>query len=441
MTEDTEATEKGLLEDEKRFATRQKELWAKHPGATLRKGWFTEVQNNHQQLRKVIGGIRLVKTISLDEGQAKADKKVCQPLINELKKITPMIGTRLGFLGLDDDALLSPTINTGSHNVLRTGKAINQWANQDYYVVKSSEKLKQVNKIVSDLGNQWARARCEKVEYQVNLSTAAMAFMLLGHYLVDDDSCFKNGGCNHHHKHILGSTTDTYVMLVKQNDKVISRCWGFASSGYTVFNTTNLYLGKGVLEGNILNAKKVFFADLLQKDPKEIEIHENKAEIGYDDDRELPYMNDYGVFSFAAKKEINTQTLDVDGSGPESSRCPNCGEQFDDREGWQIVDGDMSCVECVSDSTRLSDGTYTLCDTVSLKHPKGKTTIIREDDLPHDSFECSECGLHCVKEILGAAVQNDYGTWSDEYDVCRGCLRNHYRKVKGEYVRKTAVEV
>ena len=427
-----------LVESERRFKERQRELWKKHPGATIVDGWFKQVQESHRKLREAIGGVRLVKKIALEATQAKADKKACMPLIKQLKAEVPYIEQQLRYQGLEDDDLRSATINIGSHNVLRTGKAIMNWANGDYSFQQDKEKQKRVNKIISDLGNHWARARSDKVEYEVNLTTAAMAFMLLGHYLVDDQSCFRNGGCNHHHKHIIASTDDTFVMLVKNaEDKVISRCWGFASDNYKIFSTFNMYLGKGVLEGNVLNAKKAFFANHFGVDVGQIFCHEDKADVrmdrDYDDDG--VYINDYGVFSFTPEKQIKNQILGVNGIGPQMPICPHCDLDYEDHRGWEEIDGQLVCPECVEQATTLPGGVKTLRYTVEVKHPKGKIVVMLEDEVPHDAFTCRGCHYECVREIHGATINNPNYNWVMD-DYCRGCLKKDFRKKNGKYVEK-----
>ncbi len=372
------------------FKSWYEDFESKHSHSDLaNEAWFDKVQEQHQAIRELIGGIRLGRKVNLQAAQDAADEKACKPLFAQLENILPTIRSNIPDENMNK--LLMPTISLGSHKALRTGKAINSWASNILHNDRNkAAKLKQVNNIVAKLGQYWARSRTDNVEHDVLLTTSARAFALLGHYGPDGDSCFKQGSGNQHFKYNLAQCENSYVLLIKNaKSRNIARMWGFPSKKFDVFNICNVYFKEGVQEGNMIETLKSFFGSILKTNIDEMRMFENKIDVG-----EEVYQNDYGNWSFTALDKIGHQVLNTDHLG---FKCPHCDEKYDNQEDWGEVDEEMVCENCVDKAN--------ICDISDKRSFKETVQAVDQDGRFQDAFletlksgdygtyhKCTECG-------------------------------------------------
>ncbi len=260
------------------------------------KNEFEKCQQAHQKLRKVIKGLEVNQTVKLVNSIKPADKQEGLKLIDKLIDMHPDIKANMSFNYLNKEDFLYPTVRVGSHSGMRTSKYFSRY----FYGASSKE-----NKILSDLGKLWAKAKTSQVALETTLSTKAIDFLKLGHYgEVDKDSCFKNGNGGSD-KTNLALSGNSYVITFKEKDKIVARSWGFANKEFQVFNNCNLYLTEGTKEGNVIAALKQLFGNILNTNPERVNVLEHKiGSVGN------VYLNNYGLYSFTTKKDIGYQVIE-----------------------------------------------------------------------------------------------------------------------------------
>lgn len=287
---------------------------------TPNKQWFENVENSHDLVREKIGGVSIEKIVSVKQQNGPADRDLGMKVIQELENCltTSIYGTgfvqSLQLSNINKEDLLYPTITIGTHNSMKTSKFLSR------LMSKYSRNYDEYQDKISDMGKLWAKSKSKNATYQIELNTTAEAFVKLGHYDVDHDSCFKQNGGNKYDKLLLAQHKDTFIVTIKEKGKYIARGWGFYNNKSSVFNVCNLYLGKGVKEGDVLAALREFFKQLLGCE--EINIHESKISVEID-----VYQNPWGNFSFTDKKYIAPQAL--------ASNCGLCiVRYYDDDDDW-----------------------------------------------------------------------------------------------------------
>jgi hypothetical protein len=395
------------MENYKLFEKTQKEFVSKLGGRSYNKTWFDLVQENHSELRKRIGGVSLTKTVKIQSKQGKANKKNSDNIINQISEIVPNLDYCLKDFGLDRGALLLPYISIHSHNQNRTGKFLldvltnhiystydRQTARYIYPEETRSrtgsyeENKAKLNILISKLGSEWAKAKSKTAEFEITLSTAAMDFLNLGHYEVDIDSCFGQNGDREEDKALLGQNKNTFVIIIKNKEQIIARTWGFVDSKFTIYNTCNLYLGKYVQQGDIIEALKVFFAGLLDKDANDIFLHENFVDID-----DSVYRNDYGIYSFSAEEKIKYQLLEIDEYDIKRGyTCEGCGTVYDYDGEFDRIDGELRCLGCVDKANYCDHScSYTYEDLIQVKEQYGSIHVKQE--FAKFYKKCYECEM------------------------------------------------
>jgi len=301
---------------------------------TDKKEWFNKVQKTHSGLREFIGGIRRSRMIETNQGQKLLTKEQTRPIFNKLQGV---------FSGVISESILtSSLIKDGTHKAHKATNKIrsticqcldSSLRNGDMSEYVSAQKRIDLNNTMAELGQLWAKAKCDKRQIKVTLSTAAIAFLMLGHYRVDHDSCFGNDGVSRYAKLSVGQSDNTFVITLEENDTIVGRCWGFTTDDFSTFHTSNLYLST-MEEGTFTEAVKDFFIDLFGS---EIHISLNKTRIGHG-----IFHNPYARFSFSTLKNPDFVNWQPDSYIEEYNCCSRCG----DKKPLEWHNEKQACKDC-----------------------------------------------------------------------------------------------
>lgn len=232
--------------------------------------WFDSVQDAHLEIRKRLDGFQINSHFDLKDIQRSAEMSSAGPIISHICTILPAYKSTY-YLKTQD--LLSPTMR--DYKGIKTSKHISEYAK---VANLSDDQKKELDRLLSALGNEWAKARVKEQKVFTTLSTEAKAFALLGHYGADWNSCFKQGGAKNSNKFHLGECENTFVFLVHDTNckgvdsssKNWARAWGFFDPKQNVVNFTNLYLTKHLSQGNALEIMKLQAAQLLNANPSDV---------------------------------------------------------------------------------------------------------------------------------------------------------------------------
>ena len=306
-------TKEQYLEDYKGFCRRYDNFIEKNPGdgdydarEPDAQPYFDAVQESHYALREKIGGIRRVRDVSINAVEGRASEDKAKKYLDEIFKLIPHLPNALAKFNLDSNSLLGPNLQLKAHKIVKTGKFLTQ--ELERVPVRGSvyvSNLSDLNRQLSGLANLWEKTKRENDSYHVNMTTSALSFAMLGHYGVDDDSCFRQGHQNNSNKFTLGMCENSYVILFKKDNRYIARAWGFANEDLDVFNVTNYYLDAGIKLGNIKEACRLFFADLLDTKPESLFIEEDLVDSGNAD----IYLNGGSWTFLQSTSEADTQEL------------------------------------------------------------------------------------------------------------------------------------
>lgn len=245
------------------------------------RAWFERVEDTHRTLREIIGGIRVCSEYMLEAYQSVPPQEIMDEIIRSLRIYLPdyFADERVSVADLS-----SPNLPSG----MKTSKHIMQYAT-DFWG-KTHVYLPEVNKIVSKLGEAWAKAKTTEATIYTVLSTAAKAFCLLGHYGPDNNSCFRQGTGNSVSKYNLGERNNSFVFLIRSSpirvfepensDTILARMWGFVNTKDNVVNFCNYYPKAGFVEGNAFEACRRQAAQILGLGLDEITCTKNIIRIG-----------------------------------------------------------------------------------------------------------------------------------------------------------------
>ncbi len=245
--------------------------------------WFKSVEENHNELRKLIGGVRKHFIVRMEDTQSPADIIACKPYIDSIRD---NMSTYIDGVHVKYSDMLNANMPTG----IKTSKHIMQYAaNLSKIGLLKPECRKNVEKAVAKLGEQWAKAKTHKQEITVTISTAPKAFALIGHYGPDDCSCFRQGNTNAQHKFNLAVLSNTFVALFREGNIIVdepkdsknvrARMWGFYNPMDEVINFCNFYRQGQFPNGNALSALKEVCGTLFDTSADEIKCTDNIIRI------------------------------------------------------------------------------------------------------------------------------------------------------------------
>ncbi len=389
------------------------------------KKWWTKVEASHTNIRQKLGGVRKEYLFDIKSQQTPASKKDVDPIADEILRLVP--GYLEGYQ-LTRDVFLLPTITQGTHSAFKLTKHIKGYADQLYKQgVLSELNYKGLEKPLSKLGEVWAKAKTSEIQLEATISTSAKAFVLLGHYGPDPDSCFRNGSDKTRDKFVLGQSPDTFVISIskkKENkDKFVnvSRCFGFLSSNYsqTCLNTMNYYATPGFAEGDGIEVLKRIASDILQD---EVELHENIVEVteGY------VFQNPYGRWSFSKGKNSRMSRIPYtpDINHIKKFDCPQCGQRYPSDERWEDVDDIYICHKCarLANVCEMS-GAKTFGQLIEVLNNNNEEVNVHPK-VAEGMAKCSSCQKpHAISVDIGDGeiICND--CVETLYTECEACFR------------------
>jgi hypothetical protein len=403
------------------FQEEFKGIFNKYGGQPFDKDWFNKVQKAHKDIRKKIGGISYIADVTLETTQGKANIKKAKPIIDKIFAIYPLLRNRLEQHELTKEALLLPNISFDNHRQPKTVKTILAGFDEDGedYCDYNKER-KELEKELNKLALLWAKSKTHPAKYRVTLTTAAVAFAKLGHYGVDEGSCFAQGKDRDDNKALLGILDDTFVVLVEEKGKIIARFWGVVDEEYKIYSVCNFYMAKKVQEGNIITALKAFFASLMKMDENDLQVHEDTVKI---DDAVKLYHNKYGSFTFSNAENApdENEEFEIETTGKKVEClfvCPGCKEEYDDGPNDEFYTEEVDDIRCCPKCLRKAkycqhSGTYTLGEGVEVRQGGMQTWVKKE--FAKEYHKCSKCG-HLCDDINGgscsACSYNNINTWN-----------------------------
>lgn len=387
--------------------------------------WHSKVESSHQEIRGFLGGVRRERRYKLASQQGKLPIGMREYYTKEINAVVPNYFTNSGYT---PEILDLPTMTIGTHRAVRVAKTIRGQAEQILagYGLTDNDyrtKLKQLDKILSDLGSEWARARTSETEIEVNFSTSPRAFSLLGHLGPDSDSCWRQTSDKTWQKYTLGQSKNTFVVIISKPDaknkwKTVARCFGFAQKPFNIINLCNYYFAPGFAEGDGLAAIRMFIEDLWQDS---CEFHEDKIAIH---GKPLSvYQNPYGNWSFSKGKGSridDIQILRPDENNIRIFECPKCARIYKTDEDWYEVDEQFVCVRCVNAASRCElTGRYTFKPLVEYNDREGNVLMIHPDEAAKKQT-CCKCNnvFDAVEKV-------------DDTNVCKSCLEIFYTECDG----------
>lgn len=278
--------------------------------------WFNDVQKAHEDIREIIGDVRSSTIVEVEGFQGTPDVDACKPIIDAIFNKLPYL---YGDTPIRKEHLFSPTLSNGR----KTGKALLQYAERyskvqypDPNIAKAFLDI--LNNDVAKLGEQWAKVKTTDQEVVCLITTAAKAFVALGHFGPDNNSCWGQSGGNCNHKYLLGTIPDTFVCLIKTTSSrveepldsktVLGRLWGFIRND--IVNFCNFYPAPGFCEGNALEICRGAAASILGEHPEDISVLKDKIVVPQE--RGIWHNHKPGQpnWSFYKKgKDIKVQTL------------------------------------------------------------------------------------------------------------------------------------
>ncbi len=358
--------------------------------------YFTLVQKNHQNIRKLIGGLQCEMLVKLQTNQKPIDKQ-CGSLIKEIQQLVPDFAPYANkTYGTDKtmaELLSKPTMPNGTHSSVRVSKVLSTYA-RDY--VKNVEKIKEINKKISELGLEWGKYRTDNIDLKIEMLTNAQAFTNLGYYEVDNDSCWQQTAGNAINKYQIGISPDTFVILIKDTkDNILARMWGFLSED-NVFNTSNYYFKPKFNEGNAIESLKGFFAELLSTKSEKIYWNENLIMM-----EGVPFHNKYARWSFSKEETPKEQILVCD-TFDGRIICPICKRGFENKKDWTFIDEKLTCPKCQLKALLCPVLKKSTFNKIHAVIAKGDLVLICQDALELPEFEqsCRHCGYVTHKDAF-----------------------------------------
>lgn len=390
------------------------------------KSWPGKVDDAHQELREVLGGVSRTEDIVLKNVQAVVPFQMHDALSYELLLLIPKYFHEYA---VNRTYFKVPVREVEPQKDVRHGKHIQHWMTKNQI---DKETVQKVNNIVSKLGGIWSNYKTQNLVLKVKISTDPKDFALLGHRTVDPQSCFKHGGCNQVHKYILGASDHTFVCLVgcgpqfEDQDSVdlLARTWGFASADLDMFSIYNYYAKQEINQGNILQAISGMFAKVLGVEtphcdpnvPKLLTVYQNKG-FGQN------YRKSADV-KIPAERSFDSYYANARFDSP----CYKCTIHFI-RDDIEVIEGKFVCSHCVQELPRCEySGKRSIQPLINALGPDGNVIKISPAAVASgDFYTCNVTGTTVHKNN---AVRATNGYWMAKtaaieygYSECPDC---HY---------------
>lgn len=367
--------------------------------------WYDSVNKSHEKSREFLKGNLIEEKFNVDGEQKPLDLEKNKDLIEKIKDLIPEF---LRTYGYTDEIFKYPNISSGNHNSIRLTKAISAYA-RDLY--SSTSVTRSLDKLISNLGEEWAKNKTSKQEIAVTLSTTHKGFMLLGHYGPDYDSCWRQGSDKTRHKYAFAQSKDTFVITMarfepKVNKKInIARCVGFFNQQFNTINLMNYYFLPGFLEGDGLNAIELIAKKIFDKPVNFVE--------GFVLCDGGIWHNPYGNWSFSTNKKsmLETQVLESNFKDIDQLKCEICGIRVGSPNDISTVDEQRVCYRCYDKAKRCGiSNLLTFKPLVSVVNDYGDIILALPEVI--QTFEsCEKCGMK-ARSLIGV----------EESLYCQRCL-------------------
>ena len=361
---------------------------SKHGGFTpqIMKKWLERVNSSHKSLREKLGGIRFRKQYRISSTQ----KPLPQDLVDKYYTAFEVLfaGSEKTFPKEARELISFPTFSERNNDVRKTSK----WLSDLGRYIDNRDKNDEYFELISRLGEEWAKLRCEDKSYRVIITTAPRAFAILGHLGPDAGSCFSQGGSRANNKYALGQTTDSFICIVYSDDEnarkdaAIYRSLGFLK-GETL-NFFNGYLKSGIQEGDILSLLEQVSKDVLKSNTIHTSINVNHI------DGDVIYHNGYARWTFSTINPPKSKecVLTIDLRHVMVYECDLCQKTY---SNGVLVDDKIVCEYCLSKAYK--------CELTNIKTFEPLLEFYYESDgLPRVINVCKAV----FKDIVAKPCQN-----------------------------------
>jgi hypothetical protein len=399
--------------------------------------WFDLVEDAHIDIRSFLGGVEKDGIFDFEDcDPVIKDYSVIEPEIIRLTNILPGYFTDFKFAPKNMCYPLIPV--EGKFKGMKWSTHIAHYARNEKI---NKEQEKELSSIMATMNKKWLLEKTKKTSLRVVLSTHPAAFMMLGHYNCDGQSCFKDGGANHIHKYILGQTKDSYVGIISFSDNTkeyldldkpnVARFWGASNESHTIFNVNNIYVGRDYEKhrANIFKAIKLAIGSVLSTDSVQIfegrlrytTCYQNKTENWSICSTHLPKFTDQsivekvGIFKNPqACQKCFVYCLSTDLSNINSRllccecckdfvKCELCskyaGSKSDIYTGYRNKKELKVCLNCIK--------THFMVSSFSGKHIHINEVVRLSDSSYSSREEAEEKGLKPCKNCAKYGIIND----------------------------------
>lgn len=308
--------------------------------------WFDTFEKRHDKLREKLGGVSKSSVIEVDSISNPLEYNDIKDQLNKLIALVPEYFNQASQTINPMD--LTVPFKKNEKSEVRWGKSIQQYIKR----LKNKDINEQeVNKVLSQLGEKWARCKIAKQPVAIEVTTDPRAFALLGHYPTDQNksgswSCFKQGAGHQMHKYMLALQENSYIILAGEKTGLVDslndvkmRGWGIANGDLDIFNVCNVYFYKGTQEAIYLKSLDSFFSEFLGT-KKPIKISNKISVVGVFQNKHVNLSYTGPNVNFLHQEYIIKPTDGLDNM----VHCARC-RQAD--YSPVLLDGARYCEECV----------------------------------------------------------------------------------------------
>ena len=367
--------------------------------------WFNNVQNNHQEIRSFLNGIKIELDIKIKEESIKIDNNEFNLINQNLSKYTN--GRFFIFLKewIDGDIIeklkLPSTYikNNEYRSSISLISSVLKKIRLSLYI--SDEHSKEINKNLTKLTNLYKNIKIQNKDVTIILDTSAKAFLNLGKYTVDSNSCFRDNRSNSDNKFSLGQTKNTFVLLIKEKEDFIFRSWGYFNQKDKIFNISNIYVASDFLQSTYLHILKYFFASLLnEEDINKIFINKNKIKCEH-----YIYANSWGNFSFSLTEKIKHQYIltNIDNIKKLNDKfCLCCGKiKLNDENVYWGESQKRYCENCIKNMIYCEyDDVFVDKDLPLVELILEDSSIVKTKLLNIPAIQCDLCHRYALSDSV-----------------------------------------
>lgn len=248
--------------------------------------WFVLTQETHESLRKFFGN-KISKSFYIGPPEGKDLKpKPLEPALcsGYINRIVYLCRSYIKNFDSDKFPFSSNDLKfQQTESGIRFSKAFTKYlADKEYLKTEYESMLKSdFAYYMSALGDLWKQEyKLANRKYRITLSTAAKAFILLGHLKVDEGSCFRQNSCNPHHKFALANVPNSFVGVITEDrgspfnrkSTVFSRFWGILSPETEEMSISNMYM-QNMNKGEMESLMQTVHSRLFNTEQENLTIH------------------------------------------------------------------------------------------------------------------------------------------------------------------------